>query len=455
MIIKKSDRKWRSTAADHYLPKPVLEPQQWAVFAGVKKSLGPEYGYFAGSSVSAFIDPQNRWISDDLRSAAYECSVVFAVTASEVKGVPLLFVVDDFYDADIISESQVRCLVWDPKLSVEQWVSKISLEVKKLALKLSCLMRAPNNPVEARVGHILQAARIADWEFRSIKSEKDREELQLRQPAILREVALERLIPVAFNRTDFDKNINKFNVDILIHARQPNLPLLGIEVDGFHHLTPGQQRKDQEKNRFFRSIDLPLVRIHPYHIKHFNIKHFDLQSWNMLESMAYAAVYARLAQLMVADSRRKYKLFLEEQPIQDELDELECKFAHAMYGKPQDELDEKEIRVVWDRVYASDVFSRWLEVHQWNVFERNQYRDEVLAANWVPVNQCPPPRISCDGENYWSAQCVINIKDVAYDIPFPRIKLIVNQDLDIVQKIAQVVFFEFGMQWIDLKFKSC
>ena len=438
---------WRKKTAIDFLPRAVLSEKQWEVFNELKIRFGEKFGIYAGSSISAFLDPMHQSWSSEVRDVIFSDSVLFAITSALVQGEVLLFVADDLYVAGILSEIDIPCLIWKKEDEIGYFVDDIERRLQTCKLDGSRRKRSPTHATEWRVGDGLIFSRRADSLVSSLRRGDDegwRAEALNRLPKVLREVALIRLLPAAFDE-QFPKraHVAKMNLDVLIHACQPNAPLLAIEVDGKHHENVDQRKKDLTKNEFLLRIGLPLLRIHPAVVKYFNDRDFFRE-----ESLRYAAMYFQLASGIAHFERQRQTSFAKLKPLIDRVEEFEESLALANYGKQFAVLIEEELTVITNQTMGSQVFEDLYTAQLESDFERRQSFDQLCLV-WPEALSCPRPEVYRNSDGFWTARAkIINRSGLSVDVPFPQIEVVCDHEVDVWDSVLTDALYRYGIEWL-------
>lgn len=447
----------RKTEPRDHLVSAVLTEKQWLIFHELRRALPPNHGLFAGASLSAFFDPTSPTFKQSFPREVFTASTLFAITSKEVEGFPELFVVDEEWASAVLCHLRAPYLCWDERCNPRDFTEKIMNRLTHAVHDWLPAQRKAVNKPEFYAGRQLILNRLADHQFESLKGRDDcdpetLEELKRRHPKLLREVALSRLAPKLHFRLDDDLRslFDRSNVDILVHAVDPNTPILGIEIDGATHREPAQRAKDAKKDRIFEALQLPLMRVLPDDVT----KCLPSEWPHKKEALWYAEMFGRVATLLAHHFRRKHKTYLEFVPLDSALDQAEARLANALYGKPSDLLTDSQRSNLEDKLEDTKAYQDMLLFHQQDFFFRDTSRNSRVTLTWGDSlsRYCAAPTVIKDTEDVWSFRAVFKSSGVSEVVPAPRIKC--SASVLGEQEVAEIfgeVFFFYAKSWVENK----
>jgi hypothetical protein len=439
------------------LASAVLTDKQWEVFYELQKTLRSNYGLFAGASLSAFCNPMDKEL-EDFRNEAFEVSVLFAITSKEVEGSPKLFVVDDERATLVLSRMRAPYLRWDELSDPLFFADKIWKRLTQIEHDWLPAQRKIVNKPEFYAGRQLIMNRVVEFQcqYESLQGHKDFDpkilkELIRNSPRMLREVALKRLAPKLHLTLDCDleRMFNISNVDILVHSVHPNTPILGIEIDGAHHIEPGQQAKDLKKERIFDALKLPLMRVLPADVTKCLPSEWLLKK----ESYWYAELFARVAQLLAHRSTVEHEDYLEFVKLDHALEQAKDDLAKALYDKPMYLLltDEQQSNLQFQLNCTTEEEAMWFHLQE-RTQNKAMSKDPNLDLTWGGdlLKYCSAPKVTKDTEGVWSFKATFKHKGVIEAVTAPRIKCVTSVlDEQDVAEIFDEVFFFYAKSWVE------
>ena len=450
---------FRRTSPESHLPSAVLTDSQWAIFNQLRGFLGNDYGLFAGASLSAFFDPTHKRLRE-FKEEAFCGSVLFAVTSRKIQGVPLFFVID-VNDAlkglcvdEMLKGIEAEFQFWKEPLDVVEYARNVYIRVQQVEAKAREFHKFPVHGVEWNVGKRLILDNLVDRDLLILERRQKVDNglvdgVQRRANRMLREVSLTRIAPKIWDEIPIQlKHVFETSpVDILLHSICPNTPILGIEIDGQHHLEPQQKKKDRIKDAIFAELGLPLLRVLPTDVNNFKMPK------GMLDSNArrYAELFTNMARCLALGFKEFHKDYVEEISFEFALEEEQEILSKALFGKANATLSQEQQKIVSDNLVDTQSFEDYQNHIRLSQFWKETQGQPRLDRDWSKLSKyCTEPVLIQTTEGRWMISATFKYDGVTQRLPSPEVHCVVNHlEIGELQEIIFECLFIFAKSWVE------
>lgn len=450
---------FRKTSPESHLPTPVLTDKQWVIFNELRGFLGDDYGLFAGASLSAFFDPTHKMLRE-FRDEAFCGSVLFAVTSRKIQGVPLFFVID-INDAlkglcvdEMLESIEAEFQFWKEPQDVVEYARDVYLRVQQVQAKAREFHKFPVHGVEWNVGKRLILDNLVDRDLRTLERcpniDKDLVGgLQKRANRMLREVSLTRLVPKIWDTIPqhLRRMVEQSPVDILLHSVYPNTAILGIEIDGQHHLEPQKIKNDLIKDAIFKEFGLPLLRVLPADVNNFKMPEGMINS----SARRYAELFTNLARCLALGFKTWRRVYVEDTVLEFAREEEEERLSKALFGKASAKLSQEQLKILSDNLIFTQSFMDYQNQIQLSNHEKELRSQPKLDLNWGRLSKyCTEPELIQTTGGRWMISATFKHDGVTQRLPSPEIHCVVDHlDIDELRAILFECLFIFAKSWVE------
>lgn len=405
-LIKAARKRFESIPPADYLPSPVLSEKQWEIYALLRRRLPSDSAQvFCGSRLTAFFDPESPQYDSHQRSVIFGSSVIFGIATNPPFARPIVLVIEPGQPAleRFLSGENLPWILYSEVVDSMGLVDHIEANSRHAALLRD---RHPINYPEDDVAKALRHDAFVELErHQSLVGLKIEilEEIERMSPRLLHEVALAKMkpqFPLEILSQEEETYCRTASVDVVLHSRVPNVPLLAIEVDGDVHQLEGKKVKDRLKGSILQKFGIPLIRISPSEADFWTLK--DPKHLSRFVDLL-GSVVSHTAGNMRNESEFRVRQIINRR----RMDSLDEQFSQSMFGRDFDHLSESQRVEVFRATFGIPTDDQNEIFEQFHLHLREQeLSDEIERSVWPAelVEFAQAPSISNDAENGWHAE---------------------------------------------------